>query len=72
MRLRGDPEAVRKKTKDINVYNALVGWWSTLSLLINPIIIFWNTRNLRKYEREYELFNMSPNAYIQQAQLKQR
>ena len=69
LRYHGPIDQMERKTKDINVYNGLVGWWSLFSLIINPIIIIWNIRNLQRYKREYSEFSLSPKAYIMKAKL---
>ena len=62
--MRGKPENIRPEAMKILAKNMLFGWWSPMSLVLNPYINARNMVRLSKYEKEWDRFYRNPKLYI--------
>lgn len=50
---KGNPEVLSEKFYGVQLHNFLFGWWSFLSVFINPLIIIANTIRWLQYKHRY-------------------
>lgn len=64
---RGEPESLKPKVVSVTIKNLIFGWWSIVSVFMNPVITIINWTNYKQYSREYARFIASPEQYIFEA-----
>lgn len=64
---RGTPEQLKPKLISVTVKNLLVGWWSVVSVFINPAVTIGNWFEFNKYSKDYARYITSPEQYVYEA-----
>jgi len=64
---RGEPAQLKTQLTRITVQNLIFGWWSIVSVFINPAITGANWQRFSEYEKEYAKYQASPEQYIFEA-----
>lgn len=65
MTFKGSPEALISKVHQVTLKNLLFGWWSPMSLVINPVVTIVNYYNFYRYKKEFYEYASDPRKYIQ-------
>jgi hypothetical protein len=63
----GSPDNLRMIVASTTKFNLLLGWWSPVSLIINPIVTILNWSRFSRYEDEYRLFWSNPEHHTSKA-----
>jgi len=64
---RGEPAQLKTQLKRVTTQNLIFGWWSIVSVFINPAITAANWQRFSEYEKEYAKYMASPEQYIFEA-----
>lgn len=64
---RGSPEKLKSELISISVKNLIFGWWSPMSLIINPAVTIGNLIYFQQYKKRFADFISSPEPFIVKA-----
>lgn len=69
---RGEPEQIKKFVKSATIKNLIFGWWSVVSVFVNPAVTIGNWVEFSNYQKEYAKFITNPGHYIADAKLAEQ
>lgn len=64
---RGEPEKLKPQLISVTIKNLIFGWWSVVSVFLNPAVTIANWIEFNKYSKEYARYSTSPEQYIFEA-----
>lgn len=64
---RAEPEKLKPVLVSITVKNLLFGWWSIVSVFVNPAVTIMNWIEFKAYTKKYAQFRAMPEQYIFEA-----
>jgi len=64
MEYRGSPENLKSILASTTLKNMIFGWWSPMSLFINPVVTMLNWIRFFRYRVIYKDFESSPREFI--------
>jgi hypothetical protein len=68
---QGRPKALSLELLKITIWNLIFGWWSRVSLLINPFLILLNISLYIRYCFEFDDFKRNPKEFMLKAKRKE-
>lgn len=66
----GEPDNLRPMVKSATIKNLAFGWWSPMSIFINPVVTTTNWVRFNSYSKEYIIFKQNPSEYLYEKKRK--